>query len=170
MKLPNKKYSIIVCDPPWRYNFAKSKTRQIENQYPTMATEEIKALNIKSICETNTLLLLWTTAPKLLDALLLLQHWEFTYKTNYVWHKSILGMGFWSRVCHEHILIGTRGSFAPPAPQQRRSSVIQYPSAKHSQKPEILIDYLDIWYPNLSKIELFARTRRLGWDAWGNEA
>jgi len=25
-------------------------------------------------------------------------------------------------------------------------------------------------YPELPKIELFARTRRPGWDVWGNEA
>ena len=38
----DKLYDIIYADPPWRYSFSKSKSRQIENQYPTMSLQEIK--------------------------------------------------------------------------------------------------------------------------------
>lgn len=170
MNLPTKKYDIIVADPPWSYNFSKSGTRKIENHYETMSLEDIQALDIPSICKKDTILFLWTTAPKLIEGINTLQSWEFTYKTNYVWKKTIYGMGYWARCCHEHILIGTRGKCTPPIPEQRKSSVIEYPSGKHSQKPEVLIDYIDMWYPTAEKIELFARRRRLGWEYWGNEA
>ena len=36
-----KKYDVIYADPAWRYDFSKSNSREIENQYPTMTIEEI---------------------------------------------------------------------------------------------------------------------------------
>lgn len=171
MLIPDdKKYDVIVADPPWAYNFSKSNSRKIENQYDTMSIDEIKALNVQDLCQDHTILYLWGTAPKLVEGLDVLLAWGFTYKSNMVWHKSRLGCGYWSRVSHEHILIGTTGSPAPPEPEQRKSSVIESPSKKHSEKPEVFIDWVDMWYPQADKIELFARRRRLGWDFWGNEA
>ena len=43
-----KKYQIIYADPPWRYDFSKSDSRKIENQYPTMSVEEIKQMDVPS--------------------------------------------------------------------------------------------------------------------------
>lgn len=42
-----KLYDIIYADPPWRYNFSSTKSRKIENQYPTMTLSEIKSLSMK---------------------------------------------------------------------------------------------------------------------------
>ncbi len=42
--LPDGEYNLILADPPWRYDFSKSDTRKIENQYPTMELEEICGL------------------------------------------------------------------------------------------------------------------------------
>ena len=169
MSLPQKQYDIIVCDPPWQYNFSKSNSRKIENQYDTMSIDEIKVLDIPSICKEHTILYLWGTAPKLPEALEVIKQWRFTYKSNMIWHKSRLGCGYWSRVSHEHILIATRGKPTPPEPWKRKSSVIKSRSGKHSEKPEIFIDWIDMWYPQAEKIELFARRRRFGWDYWGNQ-
>jgi len=43
-----KKYQVIYADPPWRYSFSKSDSRQIENQYKTMSLDDIKSLNVPS--------------------------------------------------------------------------------------------------------------------------
>ena len=43
-----KKYKIIYADPPLKYDFSKSDSRKIENQYPTMYLQEIKELNVPS--------------------------------------------------------------------------------------------------------------------------
>jgi N6-adenosine-specific RNA methylase IME4 len=42
------------------------------------------------------------------------------------------------------------------------------PRREHSRKPEAY-ELIEQMYPELPKIELFARQRRNGWDAWGNE-
>ena len=95
----DKKYNIIYADPPWRYDFSKSNNRKIENQYPTMTVDEICNLPIPT--SKNAVLYLWATAPKLLEALKVMKAWGFEYKTNAVWDKDAIGMGFWFRGQHE---------------------------------------------------------------------
>lgn len=105
-------YQVIYADPPWRYDFSKSNSREIENQYPTMTVEEICALDVPS--STNSVLYLWATAPKLREALQVMDAWGFEYKSQMVWDKEILGMGYWFRGQHEILLVGTKGKFSPP--------------------------------------------------------
>ena len=60
-------FEVVYADPPWRYDFSKSDSREIENQYPTMTVDEICALKIPSA--KNSVLYLWAIAPKLREAL-----------------------------------------------------------------------------------------------------
>ena len=167
MNLNMKHYDIILADCPWRYSFSKSKSRKIENQYPTMSLQEIKELEVPA--KDNCLLYLWATAPKLKEALSVMEAWGFEYKTHAIWDKEKIGMGYWFRGQHELLLVGVRGKFSPPSPDERVSSIYRYPRTKHSRKPCVYRKFIDIWYPDADKIELFARERVPGWDAWGNE-
>ena len=106
-----KKYQVIYADPPWRYTPAV-KNRQVENHYPTMALSEIMEMDIPS--DKNSVLYLWATASKLPDCLKVMEAWGFTYKSQMVWDKELIGMGYWARGQHELLLIGTRGKFSPP--------------------------------------------------------
>lgn len=54
--------------------------------------------------EDNAVLYLWATAPKLLEALEVMRAWGFKYKTQAVWDKSWVGMGYWFRGQHEILL------------------------------------------------------------------
>jgi len=164
---PDKKYQIIYADPPWRYSFSKSDSRKIENQYPTLTLEQIKALHIPTA--NNAVLYLWATAPKLLEALAVMKAWGFTYKTQSIWDKQKIGMGYWFRGQHEILLVGTKGKFSPPPQNQRESSVFSEARNKHSKKPQHYRDFLVAAFPNTSRIELFARKQHDGWDVWGNE-
>jgi N6-adenosine-specific RNA methylase IME4 len=47
--------------------------------------------------------------------------------------------------------------------------VIVAPRGRHSEKPDAVYEMIERDYPSLPKIELFARARRDGWRAWGNE-
>ena len=40
---------------------------------------------------------------------------------------------------------------------------------RHSKKPSIIRNKIVELCGDIPRIELFARTRMLGWDAWGNE-
>ena len=163
----DKKYNIIYADPPWRYDFSKSNNRKIENQYPTMTVDEICNLPIPT--SKNAVLYLWATAPKLLEALKVMKAWGFEYKTNAVWDKDAIGMGFWFRGQHELLLVGVKGKFSPPTVEHRVSSVFREKKTKHSKKPIWYLDYLSKTFPQSEKIELFARQHADGWDCWGNE-
>jgi N6-adenosine-specific RNA methylase IME4 len=95
--------------------------------------------------------------------------WGFTYRTNIVWVKDAIGLGYWVRNQHELLLIGARGEMRAPAVGARRSSVIKSPRREHSRKPDEAYALIEQMYPELPKIELFARHARPGWAAWGND-
>jgi hypothetical protein len=40
----------------------------------------------------------------------------------------------------------------------------------HSAKPDFYRDMIERMTPDLPRIELFARSRREGWEVWGNQA
>lgn len=167
--LPNGKFDIIYADPPWRYDFSKSKSRAIENHYQTMSLEEICKLNIPT--KKDSLLYLWATAPKLIEALTVMENWGFTYVTNFVWIKPQMGMGYHARGKHELLLIGIKGKMSPPGAQQRYQSVINASRGEHSKKPDDVYSIIEEAYPpsEYKLLELFARNKRPGWEAWGNE-
>lgn len=166
-ELPRGTYDVILADPPWPYNFSKSESRAIENQYPTMSLEEIKALKIPGA--ENAVLFLWATAPKLLEALEVMRAWDFIYKTCAVWDKEKIGMGYWFRGQHELLLIGTKGNFSPPAPEDRVSSIIRVPRGKHSEKPVVLYEIIERMFPRGAYLEMFGRKKREKWTVYGNE-
>jgi len=164
---PEKEYDVIYADPPWRYRFPVSKSRRIENQYNTMSLKDICNLHIPA--KENALLYLWATAPKLQEALTVMEAWGFDYRTCAVWDKLVIGMGYWFRSQHELLLVGVKGKFSPPSPSERVSSIFHQKRGKHSVKPEEIQNLISKWYPIQLKIELFARKKSEGWDAWGDE-
>ena len=49
----SKKYSIIYADPPWSFNSIKtggSMKSDAAAKYPTMTMDQMKALDVASIC------------------------------------------------------------------------------------------------------------------------
>lgn len=79
-----------------------------------------------------------------------------------------LGLGQYSRKCHEHLLLGTRGNAMVPEPESRPPSVIFAPRTRHSEKPPESYEVIETVSPG-PRLEMFARRRREGWDALGNE-
>jgi N6-adenosine-specific RNA methylase IME4 len=68
------------------------------------------------------------------------------------------------------LLLGTRGAVPAPAPGDNWRSVIAAPVGEHSQKPDIVYDLIEAYFPTLPKIEMNARRARPGWDRWGFDA
>ena len=163
---------LILADPPWRYEFAETDSRRIENHYPTMSLEEICALPVGDIATPDALLFMWATSPKVWEACSVIDAWGFTYRTSMVWVKDRIGMGYWARQRHELILVASRGSPPAPEPSARPDSVIEAPRREHSRKPDALYEILEAMYPEWDgrRVELFARRPRPGWLPWGNEA
>lgn len=167
--MPTRKYPIVLCDPPWRFavRSERGSWRTADAHYPTLTVEQIAALAVPAA--ESSVLFLWTTVPILPRALEVMTAWGFTYKSSIVWVKDRIGTGYWVRNKHEFLLIGTKGAIPAPAPSARPESVIVAPIREHSRKPDEVYALIERVYPTLPKIELFARTRRDGWAAWGNE-
>jgi hypothetical protein len=68
------------------------------------------------------------------------------------------------------LLIAARGNMRTPVESARPPAVIHAPRREHSRKPDEAYALIERMYPDLPKIELFARAARAGWARWGNEA
>jgi N6-adenosine-specific RNA methylase IME4 len=164
------RFALIYADPPWRYEHAISNSRDIENQYPTMALADICSLPVVERALPDCVLLLWAPSSKLAEAMEVLSAWGFSYRTCAVWDKEVIGPGYFFRQQHELLLLAARGSPPAPAPSDRVASVIRSRRGAHSEKPQLVYEIIERMYPALPKLELFARGRREGWSAWGNQA
>lgn len=166
------RYPVIYADPPWRYeNPPMGATgRSIENHYPTMSLDEICALPVGDLAADDAMLYLWATAPKLAECMKVIEAWGFEYRTNLVWDKEIIGMGYHARNQHEILLVAKRGEIPPPEAGKQPSSVHRERRGEHSAKPTFYYEMIETAYPDLPKIELFCRSPRDGWAVWGNQS
>ena len=164
------KFSVLYVDPPWRYEHVETESRAIENQYPTMALEDIMRLDVDKIASDDCILFMWATSPKLYEAMKVLEAWKFNYRTCAVWVKDKIGMGYYFRQRHELLLVASRGSLPVPAPANRPDSVIEAKRTDHSRKPDCVYELIEKMYPEHAKCELFARNTRDGWTGWGNQS
>jgi N6-adenosine-specific RNA methylase IME4 len=170
--IPNSigKFNVIYADPPWQYDHPISDSRKIENQYPTMAIDEICVLPIQDISQDDSILFLWASTPMMKKALRVMEAWGFDYRTGMVWVKPSIGPGQWVRQRHELLLIGVKGNIPTPEGGNKPDSVVEADRQEHSKKPEVFYFLIEQMYPTLRKVELFARNKREGWESWGNQA
>jgi N6-adenosine-specific RNA methylase IME4 len=164
---PDGRYQVIVADPPWKYDTrADDTTHRGKNLYPDMTLEEIRALPVTSLAQENCILWLWTTNAFMRGAFEVLDAWGFEEKTILTWDKEILGLGDWLRNVTEHCILAVRGR--PLVDLRNHTTLIREKRREHSRKPEAFYQLVESLCPG-SKVELFARTRRDGWAAWGAE-
>lgn len=163
-------YHTFLIDPPWQERGAGRIKRGADRHYPLMSTPEIIATILR--CEmfrpaSAAHLYLWVTNNFLPDGLLVVQALGFSYKTLITWAKDRFGLGHYFRVQTEHMIFATRGPHLP-ARSKNQSTLILAPRGQHSAKPEKAYQLIQAVSPG-PYLELFARSRRPGWDAWGNE-
>lgn len=186
-ELPNKKYSVIYADPPWHYNgkmqFDLSATAKKNPdwkkdifissacfKYPTLRTKELMQLPVKAIAEDDALLFMWSTNPHLDQAISLGKAWGFDYKTvAFVWNKMNHNPGQYTLSYCELCLLFKRGRIPRPRGARNVKQLVEIPRREHSKKPIQVAEGIMQMFPEQSKIELFARDKRDGWDSWGNE-
>lgn len=157
---------LVYVDPPWSYDNTAS-AGAVAEQYDTMSLADIKALKVPAT--PTAILFMWATSPLLPEAFEVLAAWGFRYRASMVWDKGS-GTGNWVLNAHELLLIATRGDVPCPLPADRPVSVVRAPKGRHSAKPEEFAALIERMYPEFSKVELFARSQRAGWRAWGNQA
>lgn len=189
---PNKKYQIIYADPPWSYKVWTEDKKQAQGcakkHYQTMSIKDICDLPVKQITDQNCKLFLWATPPCLPEALQTIEAWGFEYKTVvFAWIKTnkrqdqkqlsflpidfidrFYGIGHWTASNIELCL----GALMPNGKLNRQSKsisqIVLAPRREHSRKPDEIREKIVELCGNISRIELFARQRVDGWDAWGS--
>jgi len=187
-----KRYNIIYADPPWSYSkgvyqkfrpINNGKERLITDFYDTMSFAELAAVPISNISEKDCALFMWFTYSHLEQALKLTKEWGFKYKTvAFVWlklscnGKLLSNIGSWTMGNTEAVLFATKGNLLK---HKKRNGIKQIvmPNTelrkrggnRHSQKPDEVYERIEQLFGDIPKIELFARQKRMGWDAWGNQ-
>ena len=171
-----KKYKIIYADPPWSYANTKNNDPAMGGiTYPTMSLEDICSMPIRQIADKDCALFLWATMPLLQEAFRRIQSWGFEYRTcAFTWVKLnpkgkgiYSGLGHWTNGNAELCLFAKKGS--PKRVQKNVKQIVMAPRGRHSAKPAEVRERIVNLVGDLPRLELFARERCEGWDAWGNE-
>ena len=173
------KYDVILADPPWSYTGQQDKWGAAAKFYPTMSRTEIGAIELP--LTTPGILFLWATGPKLDDAMDVIQRWDLIYRgVAFVWVKTkkdgtpIGAQGVRPSIVKpltEFVLAASTEEEGRPLPLADESicQTVFAPKQEHSRKPEEVQERIERMYPTATKLEMFARRRRTGWTAWGDE-
>lgn len=171
---PTGKYSVIVADPPWRYDDTLDGSDLARGglDYPTMSVEEICAMRVgENLATKDCALWLWTTNAFLLDgsAARVVREWGFEAKALLTWRKDRMGAGRYLRNQTEHAILAIKGR--PVVAGESVPTVFDAPRRGHSVKPEEAFTLFEKVTPAAAsaRLELFARKPRKGWLASGSE-
>jgi len=151
-------------------------SRSAERHYPTMNLADIAALPVSKIAAKNSTLLMWVIDPMLDVAFDVIKAWGFTFKTvGFYWVKKntksagfFTGLGYYTRANPEQCLLATRGAGLKRKARNVQRLIVA-PRGRHSEKPTEAYRRIERLFGNVTRIELFARRRRTGWDAFGNQ-
>ena len=173
-----KKYNVILADPPWDFVVWSKDTgsgRSASAHYQTMSIDEICQLPIADLADKDCALFIWTVWPRIFDTQKVIESWGFKYKTlGFDWIKQNksgngfhMGMGYYTRANPEPCLLAIKGRM--PVQTRAERNLLFAPVGSHSQKPDEQYNKIERLYPGMNYLELFARRRREGWDAFGNQ-
>jgi N6-adenosine-specific RNA methylase IME4 len=161
----DKKYHVIVLDPPWGYGTEYDPNgRRSANPYPEMSLEEIKKIDIPA--NEDCVLWLWTTHKFMRHSFDLLDAWGFEDKAILTWVKDRMGLGSWLRSQSEFCIMAVKGK--PLINLTNQTTIINGKLREHSRKPDEFYEMVDSLCTGL-KIDYFSREQREGWDTYGND-
>lgn len=178
---PQPRFRTVLIDPPWPARGSGKIKRGAQRHYPLLKLDEME-LTIRGCPHWAELhycahCYLWTTNTYVMAAGALLEDLGFRYITKVTWAKKHAGIGQYFRGQTEDLLFGVRGPGKHPSVCTDRRDLPTLVIADHvrdargcrvhSAKPEVFRELVE----KRSKgpyLELFARTQRPGWTAWGN--
>ena len=165
-----KKYQIIYADPPWPVDmvrFGEDKGKRFTH-YPVMKVEDICKMKF-DFFDTQAVIFMWATHTFLHDAFHVMQAWGFKYHSCVTWAKDggMVNWGFHRST--EFLLYGYSGACPRSALSGKAfPCLVSAERGRHSEKPSLFRELISSKFSG-NKIELFARQRVEGWDAWGDE-
>lgn len=181
--LPAKQYSVIYADPPWAYQQAGATAKARGTAREALPHHDHRG-NMRPAGARNrprgAACFMWATFPNITEAIKVMEAWGFTYKTAaFVWVKknrknggNFMGMGAYTRANAEVCLLGVTPGFKAKTQIRAHNvhQIIEAPFEGHSKKPDETRQRIVELLGDVPRLEMFARQRADGWDAWGNEA
>lgn len=173
-------FGTVYADPPWRYSNQGTRAatgnhyKGIEDEdgrelqsAAGMSMDEIRALPIDLLVAKDSHLHLWTTNGFLEEALGLIRHWGFEFRSTFVWNKRQMGIGNYWRNSHELMLTAIRGNAKRFRDKSLKSWIVT-DRGRHSAKPGEVRQFIERASPG-PYLELFARQQYENWAVWGNQ-
>jgi N6-adenosine-specific RNA methylase IME4 len=162
------KFATIVIDPPWDWGDEGDQDQmgRARPDYATMSKEQLMALPVGTLADDDCHLYMWITNRSLPKGFDLIQAWGFRYITAITWAKPSFGMGNYFRGQTEQILFAVKGS--QPLKRKDVGTLFTAPRGPngHSSKPVEFYDLVESCSPG-PFLEMFSRSKRDGWVAWG---
>lgn len=162
-----RQFRTIYADPPWPYDNEVARGAAAKH-YSVMSLDGIRNEPVAALAAKNAHLHLWTTNGFLREALDLIRHWGFQYRSCFVWVKPDFGCGNYWRVSHEFLLLGVRGRL--PFRDRCQPSWLVAPRLEHSRKPGRIRLLIESVSPG-PYLELYGRTElpATDWTVYGNQ-
>ena len=183
------KYDLIYIDPPRFYNSRKTSWERNNKtkfwwwamkHYPLMKDKKLLLMKnkIQELSKEDCIMFMWVTMPRLDFWIELMKKRGFNYKTvGFTWVKINKDWSFrinpWYytasniELCIIWIKWKNWWKFKPAKTMIQQ--IITKPIQEHSRKPNIIRKNIDIMYPSLNKLEMFARTKTKWRDVRWNE-
>lgn len=175
----NDTFDIIYSDPPWpqkKSGLRKARPNQTkELDYHTMSVENCFKTMDRFLERTSELhnVFIWAIDKFLFKTEKEMANRGYKLHARFVWDKENgVAPAFTVRFSHEYLLwFYEPGKMLKPVESCRGkyTTVMREKSTVHSKKPICAYEMLEDMFPDANKIELFARNRRSGWEAWGDE-
>ena len=176
MELPYKKYRTIVIDFPWDVGLTGGMLKDTKfyrcgkpTPYKVMSNKEIQDFPINDFADNDCDLFVWVTHSKLPFGLELVKQWGFKYHCLITWDKTNgIGLNGFQRRTEMVVyayrgkmgVLRTKGHYIP--------TLITEKLTTHSTKPTLF--YTILKSRTLEpRIDIFARKRHEGFEAWGDE-
>ena len=166
-------FRCVVADPPWWPSLhANTKGRTAgpyragpQRYYPLLKVEQIEAMRPDTAKKAH--LWLWVLNQHVDWGYRVARAWGFEPQQMLTWCKPGFGTGQFQ--CNsESVLVCRKGGPTGNAFGKTGGTWFEWPRGRRSEKPADFFTLVERCSPG-PRLEMFARTRRPGWTAWGNE-
>lgn len=168
-------YKTIVIDPPWEISLTGKTNlrpnRRKELPYKTMTLQQIKEFPISEFAETGCHVYLWTTNKMIQHTWDIFKSWGVNYHLVLPWVKpSGIAPCFAYKFASEFCVLGF---FGKPMQKFINGGILNWIKANperdnHSAKPPEFYELIKKMSPE-PRIDIFARKRHDGFEAWGDQ-
>lgn len=186
----DKKYKVIIADPPWQCNDVKtggSMNSGAANKYRVTSIYDLCSMPVRYALEEDSILIMWYLSSMPEEAIELGKAWGFKKLLNmngFVWEKLTkkgkqhFGMGHGTRAATESCMIMYNGSISRIVKDKAirnifsaKMPVNEFGNYIHSAKPNEFFELIDkLVGTDCNRLEMFARTPRENFDRFGDQA